>query len=63
MYKRQAQTMPPIHVSYQIEINGDSDISEEQIRRVLDEQNNKLEEMINDVLERQIEDKARMAYF
>lgn len=58
-----AQTMPPIHVSYQIEINGDSDISEEQIRRVLDEQNNKLEEMINDVLERQIEDKARMAYF
>ena len=54
--------LPPISVSYHIEISGDAGTSEDQIRHVLDEQNQKLEDMIVDILENREIDRLRGAY-
>ena len=54
--------LPPISVSYHIEISGDAGTSEDQIRHVLDEQNQKLEDMIVDILETRATDSLRLLY-
>lgn len=54
--------LPPISVSYHIEISGDAGTSEDQIRHVLDEQNQKLEDMIVDILETRATDSLRLSY-
>ena len=57
-----SNSLPPISISYQIELSGDAATSEDQIRRILDEQNQKLEDIILDILDNRVSDAKRGAY-